>query len=166
MNLFIKLTFLTILSFVVIACNQTNDAPVNKLFEVKADYSKCLENDIKIIENEPIATTVEYSFNNDVLSIKHLASGFNCCFDYILVSIEIKDNVITIKENDINPNCRCLCLRDISYDIKDIIPGKYTIRITEPYLPENDTPIEFEVELKENSTGSQKFIRTTYPWNF
>jgi hypothetical protein len=164
MKTYLKLTFLTILSFVVIACNQTNDSPVNKKYEIHAKYGKCLDNNIQLIENDSTFTTIEYSFKNNVLSIKHLAAGFNCCFDYLLVNVSVNDNIITIKENDINPNCDCLCLRDISYNFNDIEPGTYHIIINEPYLPENDSAIEFEVELKENSTGIKRFKRSSYPW--
>jgi hypothetical protein len=151
------------LSFVVISCDQTNDSPVNKKYEIHAQYGKCLENNIMMIESDSSFTTIEYSFKNNVLTLKHFAAGFNCCFDYLLVNVSVNDNIITIKENDINPNCKCLCIRDINYDI-NIEPGTYQVKIIEPYLPENDSAIEFEVELKENSTGIKRFKRSSYPW--
>ncbi|MFH1049300.1 MAG: hypothetical protein V1779_00055 [bacterium] len=164
MKLFINLTFLTILSFFVFSCKQTNDTPVNPVSEVMANFGDCLENEVMAVEGDTSKTIIEYSFSNNVLTIKHLSAGFNCCFDYILVVIEVKDNVIFIKEKDIKPNCYCLCLRDIYYNIDGISPSQYQVKIIEPYLPENDTAIIFDVDLKEGADGTVGFSRTSYPW--
>jgi hypothetical protein len=163
MKLICYLTIALIISF-FLSCVPTDDNnPSDTVKEIKADFGDCLENQINVID-DTMETIIEYTYQNNVLNIKHLQAGFNCCFDYILVRIEVKDNVIFIKEKDINPNCHCLCLRDIYYSIEDIAPGQYQVRVTEPYLPENDAEIIFNVDLKEFTSGTESFVRTMYPW--
>ncbi len=163
MKLLINIAILTILSLAIYSCNPTDEPDVIPVIEIKAEFGDCLENNIKVVD-DTLETIIEYTYQDNVLNIKHLQAGFNCCFDYILVRIEVKDNVIYIKERDINPNCHCLCLRDIYYEIEDIAPGQYQVRVSEPYLPENDAEIIFNVDLKEFTSGSEGFVRTMYPW--
>jgi hypothetical protein len=48
---------------------------------------------------------IEYVLDEDnVLLIKHINAGFNCCPE-IKTEIEVRDNVITIKEIETSGNC-------------------------------------------------------------
>jgi len=161
----IQKTFLTISLIVLLSCTEINKPnPADSTQETKATFGECLENQISTLVEEDSQTIVEYSFIGTTLTINHLNAGFNCCFDFLLISATITGNKIIISEKDINPNCYCLCLRDISYNLLSIEKSNYEIIINEPYLSDNDLPISFNANLNENSTGSIKFNRTSYPW--
>ncbi len=164
MKLLIKLTFLTILSLLVFACCEpTENDPVNINNKINADFGDCIGDDLLAVEGTA-ETTIEWTFSNGIFAIKHFNAGFNCCFDRIEIDLAVHEKFITIHETDINPNCYCLCVRDIDYNISEIPTGSYTVRILTPYLPMNDDPIYFQVELKKGGAGSVSFERTAYPW--
>ena len=107
---------------------------------------------------------IDYHYNgNNVLLLTHLNAGFNCC-PVISANIDIKDHVITIAEKEINGLCDCLCLFDLDYQIINLPPGEYVIRVIEPYIGEDDEPLEFVVNLSETPSGTYCVKRSTYPW--
>ena len=118
------------------------------------------------IETPPDMDCIEYHYDvNYVLSIKHVNAGFNCC-PVILANIDITGNSITIEEVESMGSCYCLCLFDLEYKITDLTPGRYTIRVTEPYRPESDDPLDFELDLFTPTSGNVCVSRSEYPWGF
>ena len=107
---------------------------------------------------------VEYTYENDILHLKHVNAGFNCC-PVFKADITIEDNVIMIDEIEIEGVCRCLCLFDLNYIIFNLNAGEYTIKIVEPYVKEDDEPFEFTVDLSSLTSGSHCVTRTYYPWD-
>lgn len=120
-------------------------------------------------EIEPFQTAVAWEYDgNGTLSLRHLNGGFNCCFESISGAITFNGRSITVAEQETfgeGGPCDCLCLIDVEYQITDLSPGKYIIRIEELYFEEGDEALEFEVALK-GSGGSGIFIvdRDHYPW--
>jgi hypothetical protein len=78
--------------------------------------------------------------------------------------ITIKNHVITITEKEVNGLCDCLCLFDLDYQIVNLPPGEYVIKVIEPYIGEDDEPLEFVVDLSEAPSGTYCVKRNTYPW--
>ncbi|MBN1213744.1 MAG: hypothetical protein JXA92_14315 [candidate division Zixibacteria bacterium] len=109
---------------------------------------------------------IEYEYDGTgTLALKHVNAGFNCC-PIMDNSVIIEGNTITIREVEIEGLCDCLCLFDLDYEIINLPPGTYTIRVEEPYLWEGDDPLEFPVDLEEAVTGSFCVSRTYYPWGY
>ncbi|MCK4224718.1 MAG: hypothetical protein KAX39_06030 [candidate division Zixibacteria bacterium] len=116
----------------------------------------------------PDQDCIEYQYDGaSVLLLKHVNAGFNCCPDEILADITIEDNVITIDEDEsleLTGGCDCLCLFDVDYQISNLPPGEYTIRVYGMYLQEGDEILEFTVDLTSSPSGSYCVYRDHYPW--
>jgi hypothetical protein len=116
----------------------------------------------------PDQDCVEYYYDGEnTLLLKHINAGFNCCPDQILANITIQGNTITIQENEsLEPSggCDCLCLFDVDYQISNLSPGEYTIRIDGMYLEEGDEELEFTVDLSTSPSGIFCVYRDHYPW--
>jgi hypothetical protein len=107
---------------------------------------------------------VDYHYNGDnVLLLTHLNAAFNCC-PAIGAEITVRDHVIMITEKETSGLCDCLCLFDLDYQIVNLPPGEYVIKVIEPYLGEGDKPLEFVVNLSETPAGTYCVERNRYPW--
>ena len=118
-------------------------------------------------DTPPDQDCIEYQYDGvSVLLLKHVNAGFNCCPDEILADITIEDNVITIDEDESleSGGCYCLCLFDVDYQISNLPPGEYTIRINGLYLEEGDEILQFTVDLASSPSGSFCVYRDHYPW--
>ena len=119
-------------------------------------------------EVPPNLDCIQYEYDGQlVLKIKHLNAGFNCCPDTITADIEVEGNVITVSEREsteVHGGCDCLCLFNVEYQVNHVLPGVYTIKFVEPYLPEGDDTLEVTVELTSEVFGEFCVSRTDYPW--
>jgi hypothetical protein len=107
---------------------------------------------------------IEYSHDGTTtLSLTHVNAGFNCCPDTLTAEIRITADSIIISEAEllINP---CDCLFDLDYEITNLPPGTYTIRVNELYLQEDDEILEFTVDLSASPSGEHCLSRDHYPW--
>jgi len=63
--------------------------------------------------------------------------------------------------------CNCNCLFDIDYEIINLQPGEYTIKIIEPYLEPylkyGEEILKFTVDLSSSTSGSYCAGRNYYP---
>jgi len=108
---------------------------------------------------------IEYDYDGrDVLRLKHVNAGFNCCPGTVSADIEISGDTIRIEESESSSLCDCSCLYDLSYEIAALAPGIYRISVVGPYQPEEGPPLEFLLDLDQASTGSFCVQRTQYPW--
>lgn len=110
---------------------------------------------------------IEYQYGGEnVLLIKHVNAGFNCCPDEILAEIHVRGNKIVIEEKeDLMLPCPCLCLYDLDYEITNLKPGKYEIKVIEPYVIEGEDILETSLDLYSSTSGSFCVERIHYPWN-
>jgi hypothetical protein len=107
----------------------------------------------------------EFQYNGEnTLRLRHINAGFNCCPGEITAEITFNGNIISITEIEQQQACRCLCLFDLDYEMINLPPGRYTIRVVEPYREENDQLMEFAVELSSANSGTFCLERTYYPW--
>lgn len=107
---------------------------------------------------------IQYQYDGlQNLIIKHQNAGFNCCPE-IATNISIKNNIITIKEIELSGSCRCLCLFDLEYQIINLPPAIYTITVQEPHIKQEESKLEFIVNLTNSQTGTYCVERFNYPW--
>lgn len=143
-------------------------APVCPPYIFVGDYGGCksFEKGAKDMV-PPDQDCIDYNYDGQsVLSINHINAGFNCCPEELLAEFEIENGVITITESENldNGGCYCLCLFDFDYEIRNLPPGRYTIRVIGMYLGDDD-PIEFTVDLPaEPYSGQYCVYRDHYPW--
>jgi hypothetical protein len=128
--------------------NLVNYSDCKELFSIRTSTEDC----------------IEYIYDGEnVLMLKHINAGFNCCPE-IAVNISINNHTIEIEEIEISGVCKCLCLFDINYEIKELNPGNYTIRVIEPFINEDEEILEFQVDLSSKISGSFCVDRYNYPW--
>ncbi|MDH4158221.1 MAG: hypothetical protein OEW00_13195, partial [candidate division Zixibacteria bacterium] len=109
---------------------------------------------------------IAYEYDGEgLLKLTHINAGLNCC-PVIVADIEVVDGTIIIEEIDSldNGGCDCLCLFDIDYEITNLLPGEYTIKVIEPYRHHDDDILEFTVNFVTTPTGSFCVPRSHYPW--
>ncbi len=112
----------------------------------------------------PDQDCMEHQYDGEgVLLLKHVNAGFNCCPE-IAADITIAGDIITIEEIEISGDCDCICLFDVNYEIRDLPPGEYTIRVIEPYVKEGGEILEFAVDLVSSPSGMYCVYRDYYPW--
>lgn len=108
---------------------------------------------------------IEYQYNGrDTLTLKHINGGFNCEPGEITADIVLNGNVITITERESQQAADCLCLFDLEYEIINLPPGEYTIRVIGLYVHANDQVLEFPLRLLSETSGTYCLQRTYYPW--
>lgn len=117
----------------------------------------------------PNQDCVEYSFDGEsVLQLTHINAGFNCC-PRIFADITVEGNLITVTEGEtFDPDvggCYCLCLFDVGYEIPNLSPGVYTIKVIGLYLELGDVYLEFTADLTTSPTGMYCLTRDHYPWS-
>jgi hypothetical protein len=100
-----------------------------------------------------------------VLRITHVNAGFNCCPGEIIADITISNDTITIVEDETESACRCLCLYDLEYEIRNLPQGAYYLMIEEPYVEDGDEPFRCRLDLEANPSCSFCVGRDRYPWS-
>lgn len=108
---------------------------------------------------------IEYSYDGkSTLILKHINAGFNCCPGEIIAEITFNGNQITIKEDETEHACHCLCLFDLDFEVVNLEPGIYSVRVVELYAEEDDEALEFDLNLRSAASGKFCLKRTYYPW--
>jgi hypothetical protein len=117
------------------------------------------------VSGEGVDDCIEYSYDGkSTLILKHVNAGFNCCPGEITAEITFNGDQVIIKEEETEQACDCLCLFDLDFEVINLEPGNYSIRVIEPYADVNDPVLEFNLELLSAATGKFCLKRTHYPW--
>lgn len=133
--------------------------PVNPVV-TGISHSECKEYDLKCTRNEDCV--IFETVNDSCLKFNRINAAFNCCIDYLLISIETDNsNTIKITERENAGLCHCICLYDIEYTIGPLNYGLYSIDI---YEQSGDT-IFFNIDFNKDTQGEYCEERTDYPWN-
>lgn len=115
----------------------------------------------------PNLDCVEYAYTGDAtLLLRHRNAGFNCCPGELAATISTEDTLIIIVERERESLCDCQCLYDLHYTIEHLRPRPYRLRIVEPYLHPDETPLDFRLDLSGPISGRHCEARNQYPWNF
>jgi hypothetical protein len=125
------------------------------------NYSSCKEFFTNYQSSEDC---IEYEYDGEnILLLTHINAAFNCCPE-IAVNISISNDTIQIEEIEISGSCNCVCLYDLNYEIKELKPGNYTIKVIESDIPLGEEMLEFKVDLSSATSGSYCVDRNQYPW--
>ncbi len=119
----------------------------------------------KSFETDSNLTCVEYSYNqsNEILSLKHINSAFNCCPEKLYCNINIEGDTIILEESERKQDCLCMCLFDLEAEVYGVKAQSYTVKYIEPYLGDAEELI-FEINLQAQPSGTYCVERTNYPW--
>lgn len=130
--------------------------------------TECKSGDVSILEDETgdslSCIEFEYEKSESKLEFEHINAAFNCCPGKIFATFELKKDTIIISENEEEHACRCMCLYDLKYEVQGITPGKYFIKVVEPYSEESEK-LFFEINLNVDTKGKFCVKRLNYPWN-
>ena len=165
-NKFTIILLLISLSLLV-SCNNDDDThPSDDANGILTGFTTCKSEKnfyaTDSIENNQ--SCVEYSFENDILFLKHVNAGFNCCPGILSADFIIDNSIITISESEEAPLCNCNCLYDLEMEISGLISGIYTIKFVEPYWSDSVGSINFVINLNDSLSGSYCVARNNYPW--
>jgi hypothetical protein len=163
-----KILILGVLSLVLTsACERDGqDLIEDPYLESYADVEECLKfTPLKGNQPGPTQSCIHYSYDGDsTLEITHYNSGFNCCPEEVLTSFSLRDDTIFIVEDDAKELCRCNCLFNVEMTIHNLPPGKYVLKIEEPYVDQKDQIFIIDLDLEDLPMDQVCKYRDFYPW--
>lgn len=108
---------------------------------------------------------IYYSYNDStqILTIRHINAGFNCCMKEIVCTASIFFDEFKIEETEKGKICKCNCLYSFDIEMYEVKAGKYQLKLVEP-LVGNQPALNFELDLTKEKKGSFCVERNRYPW--
>ncbi len=153
-----KTVFIFLLAIIsLLACNKDEE----EINDALISHSECKS--FKDGGNDFSAIEYQYNADSKQLKFRHINSAFNCCPGELSVQISIEGNSIKISEAEKEAACNCLCLFDLEMQASDINAGIYQLKITEPYLYDQES-LECTINLNDSITGTYRLERSNYPW--
>jgi len=126
-------------------------------------YDGCIS--LQLLASTSDCLDWEYT-SEGTLEIRHVGAGFNCCPGEIYADITITGEEIVIEEREQESACDCLCIFNVEYEVTNLKPGKYEIRVIEPYLRGEDEPLVCAIDVTMSSSGKCCAERNHYPWTY
>ena len=164
-----SLLFISLFGLFIISCEKNNNDGKQLIITGQLINNSTCKNDLKsayqIVETPDTLSCVNYSFNKakNILTLKHINAGFNCCPDSLYCKVELIGDIIQIQEFEKNAQCNCNCLYDLDIEIYGVELKTYRIKFIEPYISDQNKLI-FELNLNKDSNGSYCVTRKQYPW--
>ncbi len=130
-----------------------------------ASGCKNFQTDLKTADTSKFLSCIDYKFDikNNVLFIKHINAGFNCCPVNLHCKISTVNDTLFIEEVEPDGGCYCLCLFDLFIQVSGIGQNKYIVKFIEPYC-KNQEKLIFEMDLTKFNSGKHCVQRNKYPW--
>lgn len=157
------------LLFSLNSCKDETETEIPLIFSGKLiSHTECKvqpnDSTVNLIDSLSCA---EYSYNDatHTLRVRHMNAGFNCCPDSIFSNVSISNDTIIIQEFESNPQCYCLCLYDLSFEIEGISAKKYQLKFIEPLIG-NQQPLIFGIDLSAQPNGKWCVTRYQNPWGY
>lgn len=153
----------------ILGCEQDHDNKSAQPLEINGTMTSHTEcKPFKLAQDEAIPDSMScarYGYDplNNTLTIMHLNAEFNCCPDSLYCKIFASNDTIFIKEIEKGGMCNCLCLYDLTIEVTNVTPQKYTVKFTEPYVGEQESLL-FEIDLMQNTSGTYCIKRIQHPW--
>ncbi len=135
--------------------------------EKPLDHSDCKtfgsKSGLQTIGPDTSCLCYSYDQQKKELKLNHINAGFNCCPGELYCDIEIRDDIIFLKEKEKEAGCDCNCLFDIDIMVTDVEKQAYFISLVEPYAL-TQQKIAFAIDLAQQPSGCYCVPRTDYPW--
>jgi hypothetical protein len=82
-------------------------------------------------KDEEWPQSIEFHYENGVLTVTHVNGAFNCCLDYVQVTLQMEGEwTIDLYEQEVASNpCFCVCPFDVTTRIEGMASGSYTVNI-------------------------------------
>jgi len=165
MKIFLSFLFLFVLLF---SCSSDTENPEEMELTIRLlGNPQCvyLKSSIGQTETPDSQSCIEYAFDLDAskLLLKHIHAGFNCCPEGLWCTVLFRNDTIIIKEFEKQMGCKCNCLYDLDMEVEGVEPGKYHLRIIEPYISNQQQLIGL-LDLRSQKQGSFCVSRSIYPW--
>jgi len=165
MKIFLYFLFLFVLLF---SCSSDTENPEEMNLSIRLlGNPQCvyLKSSTDLPETPDSQSCIEYAFDKDArkLILKHINAGFNCCPESLWCTVLFRNDTIIIEEFEKHMGCKCNCLYDLDLEVEGVEPGKYHIRIIEPYIG-NQQPLIGLVDFWSQKQGSFCVSRSNYPW--
>lgn len=132
------------------------DPPSGALLAVSGCKGEA-EGDDELLDRE----CIRYAWEDGVVRLTHVSGSFNCCAD-IQAEVTVEGTTITVIETETFESyaCPCMCLYDVEIEVRNLIPGAYTIS----FGSETRTAITCAAELMPGTDGIYCEPRSDYPW--
>ena len=153
------------LSVLLLHCSQSPQ-PTNIPAGSMTGVSDCLiPFDVNFVPDTDDCVAFSYDGEGTLL-VSHLNTAFNCC-PIISAEITISGDTVVIEEIESldQGGCSCLCLFNIDYEITDLSPGEYTLKLLGNYLAPGAEPLEAQINLNSTPTDTICVFRGFYPWD-
>ncbi|MFH1050381.1 MAG: hypothetical protein V1779_05545 [bacterium] len=119
----------------------------------------------EIVSASDECITFNYYMSYQIVRLSHINAGFNCCPEKINASYSFSKDTIKIFEKQAKAGCRCDCLYDINYELRNIYPGIYHIEIYGPLTDGINQPqFSCVVNIPDDFDSTFCIYRGFYPW--
>lgn len=109
--------------------------------------------------------TFIYYANYNILQLSHINAGFNCCPKKISASYKFTNDTVKIFEKQAEAGCKCECLYDVNYELRNLSPGVYHIEIFGPLTDGKNKPqLAFDIDIVKHADSTFCMYRGFYPW--
>jgi hypothetical protein len=156
------------LCFLCIGCEEDESSPIVTPPAISGNLIKvdgCKSGLTKsAADNDKGCVQFTYDAAARTLTLLHVNAAFNCCPEEIKAAVSVENGIIRITESESGGNCLCNCLYDLHILVENVPPQSFGIVVEEPLLNDQETPIEFTVDLSKVSTGEHCVARNFYPW--
>ncbi len=140
---------LSIVTFAA-ACETENTGEHNNLNNqqpalVSYDHTGC-KGAAKALDSAPLQgfECVAWSYDGaGALALRHVNAKFNCCPNSVLGltgEVAFEGTTLTLSESDNGGECRCECVYDLSYELRDVAPGMVQV-VVAPF----EDPVEMDL---------------------
>lgn len=163
-----KIKSLTVIVFIAVtwlSCERQN-ANLGDLSVTVSSDMVCKGN-TPLKSNDPVPenSCINYSYDGDsLLTLTHLNAGFNCCPERFAVDIEVKDDSLIIREDNVKLGCKCNCLYNLEILVHNLPADTYHVRFVEPYANHTMPQLMFDLNLKKNRVGQFCVTRPENWW--
>jgi hypothetical protein len=110
---------------------------------------------------------VEYQgIGGRTLVLDRLNAAFSLCAGRVRADITLSNDTIAIVEQETPGPCDYQCLYDLRYQIRNLEPRRYTVKIVEPHVRPGDEQIVFGVDLVNAPLNFCGAYRNHDPWYY
>ncbi len=143
-------------------CQRQRPPPPSGSLLSVSDCRSAPESVVPLSGAGPGQTCVRWKYHAGTLNLTHVHAAFNCC-STVSVVVDVRENLLEIRESESGDMCHCLCLKDVAVEVRDLVPGTYRVVVIET-SGGGDPPLSFVCDLATQAEGEYCVPRPYYPW--